>query len=415
MKHSPARSRQRRHHVMTNGATQSARRVPSPAGAAAPQRPRLKPYITVVPVREDYLLIHGPNLFLRISDEGVPLIQRVLPLLDGHHSIPDLLREVPQADEEELLSVLATLSAQGIVEDAALEAPLNLPPTARAYLDAQMRIFSHFTYNATLAQSRLLRADILVIGCGPIGAAAAQALQAAGVGRLGLLDSRGGQPWDAYASPLHRPNGTRSRALARVLPRRAANTRIESVESRTTDFRRFTLDELEHAVEGRSHVLAALESPDSTLLAAVNEACARRDVSWTAAELYGPVAHVGPTVLPKRTACWRCYDLRRKGAQPGLDRFLMYERHRESQPDEGENRAGLLPTFGPVVGGIAAQEAIASISRFTQPALINRILVFDLVQWTSQRHRVLRLPKCPACSAAEVPDLDRFDVEPVYL
>lgn len=394
----------------------AALRLPEPSisPGAVPRRPRLKPFVTVVPVREDYVLLHGPNLFLRISDDGVPLFNRLLPLLDGSNDYEEILRR-SGAKESELQEVLVTLTAQGIIEDASLETPLSIGKAQREFLGPQRTIFSHFTHDANLAQSRLLAADVLILGCGPVGAAAAEVLQAAGVGRIALADSRDSKPWDRHVVGRASANGNRSRALAQSLAAPLGLSRAQAVDSPTTDFRRFDSDELQRLVKGRAHVLVALESPDSTLLAAVNEACLKQDVPWTPAELYGPVAHIGPTVLPRKGACWRCYDLRRKGAQPGLDRFLMYEKHREAQPDVGEPREGLLPSFAPVAGSIAAQEAMTSIARFTQPALLGRVLVFDFITWTSQRHRVLRLPRCPACGAAEIADLDRFDMEPVYL
>ncbi len=386
--------------------------APTPPGI--PLRPRLKPFIDVVPIRDDYLLLHGPNLFLRISDEGVPLFQKILPLLDGSNDFATILRS-SGARSEELADVLSTLHEQGIIEDAALETPLDLSASARAYVAPQLNIFSNFTYDANQAQRRLLQANVLVVGAGPVGAAAADVLHAAGVGTISVVDSRTPQPFDRYAARLAMDGMRRSQALAASIPPRHGLSRIAPIDSVTVDFRSFDNDELHRLVKAQDHVVVALETQDSTLLAAVNEACLRAGVAWTPAELYGPVAHIGPTVLARKTACWRCYDLRRKGAQPGLDRYLMYEAHRERRPDDGRAREGLLPSYGPVVGSIAAQEAITSISRFTLPALLGRVLVFDLIAWTSQRHRVLRLPRCPACGAAEIPDVDRFDTEPVYL
>jgi hypothetical protein len=55
------------------------------------------------------------------------------------------------------------------------------------------------------------------------------------------------------------------------------------------------------------------------------------------------------------------------------------------------------------------------LSRAVRPPLAGRVVTLDLLTLAGTPHRVLRLPRCPACSPDPVPDVDRLAMDPVTL
>ncbi len=68
---------------------------------------------------------------------------------------------------------------------------------------------------------------------------------------------------------------------------------------------------------------------------------------------------------------------------------------------------GALPGFVALVSQWAAIEITKYLSRFTVPALLGAVLRIDFLGCRTQLHRVLRVPRCAACSpAARRPAVD---------
>lgn len=159
------------------------------------------------------------------------------------------------------------------------------------------------------------------------------------------------------------------------------------------------------APEGHDHVLLLSDAPDSKRFLRMNDACLTAKVAWTSAFIDGFEATVGPTVIPWETACWRCYQLRAFGAHPQMDRAMAMDSTRVGPTH--------LPSSATIVGSWAAQAAALTTSRVVAPPLGGAVTRVDLLGLRATRHRVLRLPRCPACTRAPIPDVDRYAVDGV--
>jgi molybdopterin-synthase adenylyltransferase len=142
---------------------------------------------------------------------------------------------------------------------------------------------------------------------------------------------------------------------------------------------------------------------DATILAAVsergfgplrpwNELALRRELPFLPVAIEDLVAYVGPLVVPYETACFECFLRRRYSNLP------------ESGPREAvELRAGgeRVSAMHPAVSAVAAGAAAFELSRFFLPWHPARqagyLLTFNLPASRSGRHRVLKVPRCPAC------------------
>lgn len=303
-------------------------------------RPRLKPHVAFAPLDAENVLVRGAGIFLRYSGEAVPVLLAVAPLLDGTRELSALAKEAGIA-EADVRDVVDGLVADKLVEDAAQDEPLAVPGDP-----AQVRAWSLLTHRPHAAHNRAVDARYLVLGEGQVAEHATRALAALGAQRV---DARG-------------------------------------------------------APSGHDHVLVCADEPDARAFAAANEAALAAGVVATYAFLDGGEATIGPTVVPKQTACWRCYDLRVLGAHPNPERWMAAR---------GATRPP-VPRFGTwpiIVAASAAQAAFVAASGASVPPLAGHVTRLDLLTLQATRHRVLRIPRCPACSAADLPDIDRYALD----
>lgn len=335
-----------------------------------PTRPRLKPHVALVPFSRDNLLLRGPGLFARLSGEGVDQLIALLPLLDGSRTVGQVASDAGLS-EEDTRDLLDALHADRVLDDAAHDEALDATEEERARLRPQLSFLSQLTSHAPSAQNRVASSRVLLVGRGALARATRAILAESGIRVI-------------------------------VEPPFAGD-----------DLRLVPSDAWARAIAGHDHVVLALDAPMSTALLALNDAALDAGIAWTGAYLDGHEATVGPTVIPRETACWRCYQLRALGAHPNIDRMMAYEAAREQ--GRAEAAPSRLPSFAPVAAGFLAQAVIQTLSRVTLPPLAGRVLRVAFMDLRAERHRVLRIPRCPACSRDGVPDVDRYSLDPVSL
>ncbi len=106
----------------------------------------------------------------------------------------------------------------------------------------------------------------------------------------------------------------------------------------------------------------------------------------------GRFASVGPLFLPRETCCYGCFVRRRAAALPDPADFLRLESAPAPYP-VGRSLAAVL-------AGAAAVVASRWLAR-EDAALAGAFVAFELDDGLrATRHRVLRVPRCPACSPA---------------
>lgn len=145
---------------------------------------------------------------------------------------------------------------------------------------------------------------------------------------------------------------------------------------------------LEDVAGNPSCVLGCLDAPDPEFLDAVNAAALRNGWTWIAGQIEWGCGLIGPAVLPRQSACYRCYSLRREANLPPS----------QAGPASDWGSVGPLPGC---VGSLLALEATRLISGIARPQTVGRVLRVDFLAAEMTTHRVLRLPSCPACGYGE--------------
>jgi len=221
-------------------------------------------------------------------------------------------------------------------------------------------------------QVRLCQGSVLVVGAGGLGSPAAFYLAAAGVGRLGIVDSDIVDLSNLQRQILHT---TKDVGLAKV---DSAKTRLNELNAEVTieiHAARMTPDNATELMQPYDFIIDGSDNFDTKFL-----------VNDVAVSLGKPFSHAGiirlqgqtMTVIPGESACYRC--LFREPPPPG--------------EIPGCQQAGILGAVAGTIGSLQATEAIKYLIGLEEELLLNRLLTYDA---KTMNFRVIRLQRDPSC------------------
>jgi len=354
--------------------------------------PRLRDSIVVQRDGDELLFVlTASRTVKRFAVDGMVL--RLLPLLDGRSSVEQLARLV-DGDAADLAEVLALMRREKLLSR-------NADPTTTqalgcdrvAYYDRQLRLFQDFCdegltddHDGARLQRRLERATVLICGIGGLGSWVAHCLAAAGVGTLRLCD------FDVVeASNLTRQVLFAAADIGRSKVD-AARDRLRAVNPQVTvmgiNRRVGGAADLTDLVAGADLAIGCADQPDVVTVADwVTEAC------WPAIPhiIGGGYAYhigiLGVTVLPGRSACWRCVRAETR-TDHGRDR---------AEPFIGKRPlAGATGALAGLVGSAVAWEAIRVLTGLPS-AFADRWTEIDYWPMQVLTRAIPRRPHCPLC------------------
>jgi bacteriocin biosynthesis cyclodehydratase domain-containing protein len=317
-------------------------------------------------------------------------LEHVAPLLDGRHTLEDVLeRSSAIFEPDDLSRTIVLLAEHGIVVDADL---LGLPDEER--VAPQLAFLQEVSDDPGLVLARLAAARVTVVGLGAVGAVAATALAAADVGYLRCVDDSDVSHADPHLAQLFELSDVgapRAGATARKI--RAVNPDVR-VDVRTSPLR--TDEDVARAVDGADFVLGCLDPGLAGLTDTLNRICLALMTPWSQGTATAFEGIVGPTVIPYETACYRCFLARSIACDDEPEDAL---RELESRYDDGVDMSAYrenIPFAAGIVGHLLALQAFHALIGL-RPRTAGRVLVVDFLTSTMREHVVLRKPWCTAC------------------
>ena len=322
--------------------------------------------------------------------------QRVVPLLDGEHTLAEIEAEVADVfDPADLEESLALLAEHRLLEDAATS---TIPAAARARLAPQLGFFHEVSPAPAELQDRLTRASVTILGLGGAGAHAAVALAAAGVGTLRCVDTAATGPADPYLAGAFAGADVGTPRVEAV--RRRIGAVAPEVTVATSDAPLATDDDVQAAVAGSDLVLCCVDPAQVSLAYKLNRVALRTGIRWSSCATSALRVVVGPTVYPGETACYLCYKMRAvAGADNPEDEFAFQRFLDGRKADDSGRRENLVFAAG-IAGHSLGLEALKVLTGAFAPSARGSILVVDMLDLSATRHVVLRKPWCPACAAS---------------
>jgi bacteriocin biosynthesis cyclodehydratase domain-containing protein len=343
----------------------------------------------------DTWITHGATKAALVIRDSSPHDRALLAALRGPavnaRELVDRMRaeghDLTAADAEETLTQLFGLH---LLEepDAARRSGVDAEDLDR--YDRQLAYFADLNGQraAYETQRRLLRARVVILGCGGLGSWTALALLCCGVRHLTLVDD------DAVAlSNLNRQilyryadlgatKVTAAReALQRFDPRADVRTYAERVNS---------AERLAELAEPADIVVATADQPAGTIGEWVNTACMRTGTPWISAGQYPPEVRIGPLYVPGTTACHACAE---RAARQSHPHYAELSRARSAKPV-------FAATTGPasgLIGSLLANEIAAFIGAIHTPSTLGHAIAVDLRTLDVTRSSIDRDPACTAC------------------
>jgi bacteriocin biosynthesis cyclodehydratase domain-containing protein len=319
-----------------------------------PRAPRLAPWITVVDLGDDRLELRAAEFAHTLRH---PLFRRaflaVRSRLDGRHSVAEIAAAAgPEVLPSTVVFLLKVLQANGVLQEGAADGERDGEELAR--WGEQVQFLSHFTADPWAAQDALRAATVALVGRSPLTARLREELGAAGVGEVLTVETG-----DASA--------------------------ILSADGRGTARARAVVDLL----------VASFAAADVAAFSAVNAACLEAGTRWLHVAARGSAFVFGPTVVPRQTACYACYDARLGAHLADPDAEAAYRRQTGGRGVE----EGSFPALCALVAGHVAAEVVRILTAFAPPATIGRCYEIGAARLTCTGHDVLRVPRCPSCGA----------------
>ena len=318
--------------------------------------------------------------------------QRVMPLLDGEHTVDEIARDTADVfAPQDLIDCLNTLGEQGILVEGAPPGGVEPPPR----LKSQINFFHDLTPDAWEAQSRLRTATVAVIGLGGAGAATALALASAGVGKLRCIDPYAVTASDVYYSPFLAASDVgakRAAAVARSIEAAAPEGEVAAICAPVD-----AEESVRDAIADSGYAVCCLDTSQLNLALKVNRVCLAAGVPWIACSLGGAEVTIGPAVIPGHGPCYMCYRMRSVACAGNPEEAFAFERWLDRRKrDESGRRENLVFSVG-MAANFLGLEAVKTIAGLAEPSLAGRILTIQLTDLAIERHTVLRKPWCPAC------------------
>lgn len=272
------------------------------------------------------------------------------------------------------------------------------PPVALLSKDdlyqAQARFFSQAALDREAIQQKLAQARLVLIGGGVVGSHALLSLADSGVGTLRILDAARVEESNLSGNALLRAEDvgrSRGSALQERVAQRNPYIRSEVLEADV-----FSANELKGILAETDCALVCLDAPSPALVDAVNEAALQSGTRWIIGQIYRGVGLVGPTVIPRQSPCYRCYELRRNANLADYEETMKFEtRLREMTGIRSDCVAPQPLAAG--VGAFVALDALRLLTAASYPQTVGRILHLDFFAMDLTLHRILRFPNCPAC------------------
>lgn len=236
---------------------------------------------------------------------------------------------------------------------------------------------------------KLKDSSLTLIGLGSIGSHVLYSLAPLGIGKIRVIDGHIVNLEDVKLGFFHKEDIGKQRCTVfqRIFYRFVNQTSFEwypfEVKSMTAD-----------AILGDSDLVVLCSDQSLPLLHNyVNKICLKHNRNWLSARFCGYYGEVGPTVIPYKTPCYKCYEYRLKSNIDDMKESTRFESH----PERVKENYGSLGIFMRIISEYASLEIVKMLTKYETPNTVGAVLSIDFENYRNTLHRVLKIPYCPAC------------------
>lgn len=316
-------------------------------------KPKIPEYFDIIEVSKDKLLFKSSERSIYLKGESLSLVKTLLPYLKGEFE-PKEISNKSKISEEEVREILKLLSEKELI-------------VYNANSDLSIEKINFFMRKRGIKKlselEALKKAKITLIGVGEIGLNTLKSLINYNIGEIVVIDKN-----------LNKQN-EKFKDLKNI---KWYKKEIDEKDIKDSDI-----------------VLFCSDKPDFKTPHLINELCVKNDTPWISARFDGLTGEVGPLVVPRKTACYNCYDKRIKSNLENIDEQLVFEKHLEK--NEPANY-GSLNQFYTIIAEYLSLEVIKYITKYEHPVTLGAVLFIDFDNYENKLYKVLKIPRCPVCS-----------------
>ena len=118
----------------------------------------------------------------------------------------------------------------------------------------------------------------------------------------------------------------------------------------------------------------------------VNEICFKNKKPWISARLLNNSGEIGPTVIPHKTSCFRCYENRVKS---NLGDF--------HEIDTNEKKYVNLNFGQKIISSYLSLEVLKILNESPAPLTYGNVLTVNFGDYSTSLDLILKAPNCPVC------------------
>jgi len=141
-------------------------------------------------------------------------------------------------------------------------------------------------------------------------------------------------------------------------------------------------------------IIVAEDYQNIALFESVNKICFKKKKAWLRVSFDDNIGYLGPLVIPRRTSCFNCCELRLVTNSPDYEYELW--RNKEHIP---KSRLQVPDIFADTLSTLCTQEALRYLTHREDPETMDNLIVFDARQVNFTKHRLLRHPNCIYCNS----------------
>lgn len=314
----------------------------------------------------------------KLIEQTEQVFQDLSGLLNGKHSIEDIWGKMILRfhEPEIILLLLETLDQEGLLSESLESDARVLSPNERVHYAPQLKMLlqlhqyrdfsslSSWDKSGLPLQIRLKKASIHIIKDGENGRRLAESLSGIGIGQISQI----------LESP-ERSNGIPNTHNS-DLPDE------QSIELKAQD----PLDTFEQLIiqSPPGLIVYCPDQFNEIICGRINSICLTHKIPFIISKLEGYTAEIGPLVIPGQTACFECYNLRRKAALNNWEAGLP-----------SVNQMGFINL------PLGLDWLILDIVRFFtsvgEPLTRGTMQRINYLTGKSEIFPVLKLPRCPSC------------------
>ena len=330
-----------------------------------PQKPRLAPWATLVDLGDNRMQLRGAEFSFTLQHPlFIETFQSIEALLDGQRTVEEIISgRDPKYLPTTITFLLKILRANGVLQEGMVSPPPPLTPDTLIENESLVQFFSHYVLDPVGTLALLHQARVALIGSDSIRNRVQQGLRNMGFGSL---------------------------------------TEVRDLNEKTNPSER--LKEVTNQLKEVDILIACQDTTDFRFFETVNEACLESQTRWMHVSISGTKGLMGPTIIPRQSACYVCYDKRRASNSSELQGYLAYQ----EQAGPSKNEGVLSPLWSTLAEQVTLEVA-RIISGFAPPKTIGRLYEFEATTPLVAGHDVLRLPRCPACNLIE-PKREAWDM-----